>query len=359
MERNVKTYLAEIGQRGFVGAFALLLVVFAGCGSPSGVHEHLSTGPTMGTRYTVKVVGESLPEERREAVSAVIEEQLGRVNSRMSTYLPESELSRFNLFTGNEPYPLSPETLTVLREAMAVSEATDGAFDITVGLLVDAWGFGAAEAGPEQPTEAEIETLRGRVGWRLLEIEDGGVRKLDPLLACDLSAIAKGYAVDLVAGALEELGFHDYMVEVGGEVRVAGLSARREPWRIGIERPEATERQLQEVLPLTDVALATSGDYRNFVVRDGRRLSHTIDPRTGRPVEHAGASVTVLADRCMTADAWATALMVLGPEAGFELAVARSVPALFLVHDGDGGFREHSTPALSGRLAGVGVAGSE
>lgn len=333
------------------GAVLLLLVAMAGCGAPAGRRDHLFSGPTMGTAYTVKVVAGPLTEARRAEISAAIEAQLERVNSRMSTYLPDSELSRFNRWTENEPFALSPETLTVFREAQRVSEATDGAFDITVGLLVEAWGFGAGESGPEGPSEAQIEALRGRVGWRQLQIEAGGVRKMDPLLACDLSAIAKGYAVDLVAGALDELGFHDYMVEVGGEVSVAGLSARRESWRIGIERPEVDERRLQEVLQLTDIALATSGDYRNFVVRDGRRLSHTIDPRTGRPVEHAGASVTVLADRCMTADAWATALMVLGPEAGYELAAARSLPVLFLVHDGEGGFRERSTPAWSRRLA--------
>jgi len=340
---------------GAAGAVLLLLVVTAGCGPPPGLRDHLFSGPTMGTVYTIKVVGEPLTRARREEISVVIGQQLERVNSRMSTYLPDSELSRFNLYTGSEPFPLSPETLAVLRAAMAVSEATDGAFDITVGLLVEAWGFGAGEADPDGPSEAQIEDLRGRVGWRQLQIEAGGVRKMDPLLACDLSAIAKGYAVDLVAGALEELGYSDYMVEVGGEVRVAGFSARREPWRIGIERPEVAERRLQEVMPLTDIALATSGDYRNFVVRDGRRLSHTIDPRTGRPVEHAGASVTVLADRCMTADAWATALMVLGPEAGYELAVARSLPVLFLIHDGKGGFSERSTPALTHLLAAVGA----
>ncbi|MCB1034617.1 MAG: FAD:protein FMN transferase, partial [Acidobacteria bacterium] len=219
-----------------------------------------------------------------------------------------------------------------------------GAFDITVGPLVTAWGFGPRRLPPEPPPEEELAELLPHVGFRLLELTDEGVVKKDPRTQGDLSAIAKGYAVDQVAETLEAEGFDDYMVEVGGEVRTGGHAPGGGPWRIGIEGPTPEGHTLYRVLPLSNLAVATSGDYRNFYEVNGRRYSHTLDPKTGRPVEHAGAAVSVVMEDCASADGWATALLVLGPDAGYDLATEKELAALFQSHEEGGGISVRQTP---------------
>jgi thiamine biosynthesis lipoprotein len=188
----------------------------------------------------------------------------------------------------------------------------------------------------------------GLVGWQKLVLDPaaGTASKTVPELYVDLSAVAKGYAVDRTAAVLDQMGLEDYMVEVGGEVRTRGLNLKRQPWRIGIERPVAESRELQRVVPLSGLAMATSGDYRNFYVLDGERYSHTIDARTGRPVTHGAASVSVVTEECLWADGWATALLVMGPEEGFALAQEQGLAALFLVYDGENDFQEKATDAF-------------
>ena len=306
------------------------------------------TGDTMGTIYSVKLAASDLSAPARGAIRQAIEERLKRVDRLMSTYLPDSELSRFNRHAANDPFPAAPETLEVFRIAREVSQLSGGAFDVTVGPLVAAWGFGATDRILAPPAEAELARLRSRVGFERIEIAAaaGTLTKTRAGAVCDLSAIAKGYAVDQVAAALRELGHGDFLVEVGGEVRAQGRRPDGAFWRVAIETPDSVPRGVFEVVPLRDIALATSGDYRNYYEAGGRRISHTIDPRTGRPVEHALASVSVLHSDAVHADALATALNVLGPEAGYALAEREGLAAYFIVRREDGRFASFATPAF-------------
>ncbi len=322
---------------------AALCGVVIACGSDSGdLHEF--TGPTMGTTYNVKVVSAELPEAAKGEIAAAIEGPLARVNERMSTWDPESELSRFNRFAAGDRFPVAPETLEVFRVAREVSELTGGAFDVTVGPLVWAWGFGSMDRVPAEPAAAELAALRERVGYRRVTIDDSGALTKDHAgVECDLSGIAKGYGVDEVTRALLELGQRNILVEVGGELRAMGQRGLNRPWRVAIERPEPEGDGVFGVVEIRDVSLATSGDYRDYVERDGVRLSHLIDPRTGRPIAHALASVTVVHGDAVHADALATGLGVLGPEEGFALAEREGLAAYFIVRERGGGLRGLAT----------------
>jgi len=327
-------------------------VVAAGCGQPARA-AHQFGGPTMGSTYTVKIaglLGAAAEAAARRAVDGAFADAVGR----MSAYLDDSELSRFNRYGGQAPFALSADTFAVFRLAQQVSAATDGAFDITVAPAVDAWGFGPGRA-QRVVGEAEVAVLERRVGWRMLKLDErqATVAKARPDVRADLSGIAKGYAVDRAAQALEALGLADYMVEAGGEIRTRGRNADGRPWQIAIERPDAVPQQAHRIVPLTGLAMATSGDYRIYFERDGTRYCHEIDPATGCPIRHGLASVTVVAPDCGYADAMATALIVLGPEKGHALAAARNLAAHFIVREGNG-LREFATPAfaaLGGDLA--------
>ena len=304
-------------------------------------------GDTMGTTYEVTVVADPEYDVRFPFLHSRIALTLGRIDEAMSTWQPESELSRFNRSATTDPFPASPDTVAVFQHALTVSALTGGAFDITVGPLVDAWGFGPPGQPPAAPIDAELARLRERVGWQQLEVDESApaIRKHAPEVSADLSALAKGYAVDQVAELLEREGFSNHLVEVGGELRAAGQNTNGEAWRVGIERPTAGPPTVYRTVTLTSHALATSGDYRNTYLLDGQRVSHTIDPRTGRPVTHALASVSVIDPLCVRADALATGLMVLGPDDGFALAAEQGWPALFLVHRPDGTLEELASPA--------------
>ena len=307
----------------------------------------------MGTTYAVRVVAEGPGEARLAALREGVGRVLARIDDRMSTWRPESELSRFNRHRSTEPFPVSADTLAVFRHALEISGLTGGAFDVTVAPLVDAWGFGPAGRPAAFPDSAEVERLRARVGYRQLELDAAAstIRKLQPEVAADLSALAKGYAVDQVADLLRGERVESYLIEVGGEVRARGRSERGDAWRVGIERPEPGPPLLQRQFGIRDLALATSGDYRNFYELDARRLSHTIDPRTGRPVAHGLASASVLDPLCVRADALATALEVLGPEDGFALAADNGWAALLIGRQPDGTLYERETPAFTALTA--------
>ena len=283
----------------------------------------------MGTAYTVQAgcpsgipVGEVLG-------------VLDRVNQRMSTYDPDSELMVFNRAPVGTWLEVSPELHDVVAAAKDVAEHTDGAFDPTVGPLVALWGFGAAAAATV-PDPAQVRAAKTLVDHRNLRQRPSppALIKRHPL-SLDLSGIAKGHAVDGIATALESAGCKNYLIEVGGEIRVSGRSPNGGRWRIGIDSPVGAGN-LGDALLLGDAAVATSGDYRQYRERDGRRLSHIIDPRTGYPVAHRLASVTVVADTARAADAYATALMVLGERDGFQFADAARLAAVFVIREGDG-----------------------
>jgi len=305
-------------------------------------------GPTMGTTYSVTIVAKGVSSAGRHTLAAMIEDLLTGVDRLMSTYDPESELSRFNRHSSTEAFAVSPETFEVLRVALEVSELTGGAFDVTVGPLVAAWGFGATDRVPAPPQPEELAALRQRVGYRLLELDPASrsVVKRHPETECDLSAVAKGYGVDAVARGLVERGYTDFLVEVGGETKARGEREGGGPWRVAIERPEPARRSIFKVVELENRALATSGDYRSYYEKDGVMLSHLIDPRSGRPIAHGLASVSVVHPSAAHADALATGLGVLGAEEGYTLAESRGLAAYFIVRERDGGLRGIPTPAF-------------
>ncbi len=321
------------------------VLALTGCGT-SGARDAMTrlAGPTMGTGYRVSLP-QRLSADETEAVRAIVEAALGRVDALMSTYRSDSELSAFNAAGAKQWLDVAPDTATVMAEALRTGSLSGGAFDVTVGPLVDLWGFGPREhqGVPSDEAIADAAALSGQDALQLLP--ERGVAKSRDGLRVDLSGIAKGHAVDLVAERLEAAGFDSYLIDVGGELKAKGRKADGAIWRVGIERPVPGERQVQRVVNLEGGAIATSGDYRNFFERGGRRYSHTIDPRTGRPVEHTLASVSVIADSAMTADALSTALMVMGPVEGLALAESLGLPALFLLRSG-GDIVERGTGAF-------------
>lgn len=329
----------------------LLLVGIACAGEPPTarpVARHTFSGATMGTSYAVTVVGPPLDDGGLASLRTSIAATLESVDAAMSHYRLDSELSRFNRSSETTPVPVSRDVVAVVKDALEISRETGGAFDVTIAPLVDAWGFGASGPVDEAPRPATLAVLRQDVGYRHLDADDrdSTLRKRRPGVRLDLSAIAKGHGVDRVAMALDAAGFTDYLVEVGGELRLRGGNENGAPWRIAIERPGPGTSVAHRILAFTDRALATSGDYRNFYDLDGVRVSHTIDPRSGRPVTHHLRSVSVLAGRCARADALATALEVLGPDDGYALALERGWAALFVVEGEDGTLRDRSTPAF-------------
>ena len=314
-----------------------LLAVFVLVGCIDSVKDQLVgfDGSTMGTSYSLRWVAK---DERHVAeIKQAVEERLALINQQMSTYIPESEISRFNTLRSGE-MPVSAELAGLVQRSQAISEQTDGAFDITVGPLVNLWGFGSEGRVISAPSADKIASIRTRVGYQKL-----GVSQNPPLLTkatnlqVDLSAIAKGYAVDQLASLLLTKGINNYLVEIGGELKLSGNKPNGELWRIAIEAPLTTERAAQNVLPISNIAMATSGDYRNYFEENGVRYSHTINPLTGAPIKHALVSVTVLHPSCADADALATALMVLGDKKGVEFAKRHDLAAYFLIKAQEGG----------------------
>ena len=323
----------------------LLLLSLAGCGGQYGGTAVSWTGPIMGTSYRVVAVPDAGSALDRERLGAGIVAVMEQVNQQMSTYLPDSELSRFNRHRDSDWFPVSPDLAQVVTFALDVSRRSDGAFDVTVGPLVNLWGFGPGPRQDRVPTQELIEQTRARVGYGLLESRSDppGLRKARADIYVDLSAIAKGYAVDRVSVYLEGEGISNYLVDIGGDLRAQGRNEGGRYWTIGIEKPLPGERGVHRVVSLQDRALATSGDYRNYFERDGRRYSHTIDPRTGAPVTHSLVSVSVAARTAMEADALATGLLVLGPARAHSLAQKLGVGAYLIIKQ-EHGFSTKYTP---------------
>jgi thiamine biosynthesis lipoprotein len=307
--------------------------------------QHAISGETMGTTYHVRYVSAD-PQHNPQRVKEAIDAVLVQVNARMSTYDPNSELSRFNQRLQTTPVVISRALEQVLRRSLEIAVESDGALDVTVGPLVNLWGFGPQPRPEKIPTDAELAAIRERVGYQLLTLENHQISKQVPELYIDLSTIAKGYGVDRVALVLEQLEIQNYLIEIGGEMRMKGSKPDDEPWRIAIEKPISTERSVQRVIELGDAAVATSGDYRNYYEQDGVRFSHIIDPHTGKPIQHNLVSVTVITDTCMDADAYATALTVMGPQRALEFAEQKQLAVLLITREADG-FKEHSSSAFA------------
>ncbi len=297
------------------------------------------SGDTMGTTYNITAVG--VPDDVTEAsLSENVDTVLADVNAKMSNWDPQSEVSRFNASGDTAPIEVSEDFVTVMRAANRVHALSDGKFDVTLGPLIELWGFGPRKPEDPVPADADIEEALKTVGQSTvltLDAEAATLAKASPAVGINLSAIAKGFGIDAVAAQLRDQGIENYMVEIGGDLVTAGRNAKGEAWSIGIEKPEPGEKTLELVVPLEDKGLATSGDYRNFIEHDGVRYSHIIDPVTGRPITHWTTSASVIADSAMMADAWATAMLVLGAERGLEIAEANQIAVYFISRVGQDG----------------------
>lgn len=303
--------------------------------------ELLLQGKTMGTTYSIKVV---VPENfsKSKDMQKGIDQLLIQLNDEMSTYIESSELSKFNRSTNLEPISASKGLTRVLKEAIRLGQLSNGKLDVTVGPLVNLWGFGPEYRPETVPTDAELNETRKKIGLSNLVLEGNQLSKKIPNLYIDLSTIAKGYGVDIVAEYLEQQGYVNYLVEIGGEMRLKGFKRTGELWHVAIEKPVTNERAMHQLIIPKDNAVATSGDYRNYYEVDGKRFSHIIDPDTGKPIDHKMVSVTVIHPSSMTADGLSTAMMVMGPEKALAFAEENEIAA-YLISKSDHGFVEQSS----------------
>ncbi len=287
-------------------------------------------GLIFGTMYNITY-------EYDKSLKLEIDKELNRFDASLSMFNDSSVISRVNR---NEDFTVDSLFTNVFRQAMKISETTDGSFDITVAPLVNAWGFGFTES--INPSQEKIDSLLLIVGWQKIQLtNDNKIIKQDPRIMLDCSAIAKGYAVDVIAQLLKRKGIRNYMVDIGGEVDVAGVNPSGALWRIGISKPdddpESRKQDLQTILAVTDLGIATSGNYRNFYYKDGKRYAHTIDPRTGYPVQHNILSATVIAPNCATADAYATSFMVLGLDSAKQVLAHHPELLAYLIYTDEKG----------------------
>jgi thiamine biosynthesis lipoprotein len=324
----------------WLGFFVLIL--FVGCKSKD---QTISiAGNTMGTTYSIKIIEKSPQDINVNSVKTKIDSVLQVVNQQMSTYITDSEISRFNRLSSKEWFTISTDFYDVIVMAQEISHLTEGAFDITVGPIIDLWGFSTDlyQNNWQPPSDQKIEEVIKAIGFNNIVVGKNTIKKVNPDTKIDLNAIAKGYGVDVVFELLKGLGFSNILVEIGGEVRCSGYNNEGEYWKIGIDKPILDimpGEELQSVISLDNKALATSGNYRNYFEYDGELFSHIINPVTGYPAQNRVASASVTASTCMTADALATALMVMG-EDGIELINSlKEVEAMIVIRTGENKFK--------------------
>ncbi len=326
-------------------AFLLLLIVgtvWVVAQQKNMPYQH-DEGFVFGTVYHVTY-------QHDENLQQGIEAEMKKVDQALSTFNKTSDISLVNQNQQTKPGRMFCQ---VFELAQKIAADTDGAFDITVAPMVNMWGFGFKQG--KEPSPHSLDSILALVGYRKVSLEHGKVRKEDPRIMLDCSAIAKGYGVDVVANYLKGKGVKNFIVEIGGEIVSSGLSEKRLPWKIGVTKPSddslQTNQELQTVLNVTDRAMATSGNYRNFYYKDGKKYAHTVDPQTGRPVQHSLLSSTVLANDCATADAYATAFMVMGIEkAKAVLERHPELMAYFIYSDEKGNYKVWSSPSMKGKI---------
>lgn len=308
----------------------LMLFTLAACSNQQDKQPVRLQGQIFGS-FWLATLPDAWTAEQIKLLEAGIEGELEKVDLSMSTYKPESELNQLNAAPLGEWFTVSDELFEVLSLSQAVAATSQGAFDVTLGGLVNLWNFGPEERPESIPAPELLKERLAVTGYQYLELdkEQTAVRRLRDSYI-DLSGVAKGYAVDKVAEWLTSQGVENYLVNIGGEIIVGGERSEGKPWRIGIEAPDAKLQTLHHVVPLTNESVATSGDYRNYYEVDGRRMSHTLDPKTGWPVNHKLTSVTVIHPSNAVADAWATAFMVLGTEASLNLANQENIKVLLI-----------------------------
>jgi thiamine biosynthesis lipoprotein len=312
--------------------------------------EHMIEGRTMGTTYHIQVV--TATAESVKGLKEKIDRRLAEINQVFSTYIKDSEISRFNAYgVAGEKFAVSDDFIRVMRVAAEIHQISGGAWDGTVNPLVDLWGFGPTQRQPEKPAAAEINALKKKIGFDRIRIEEPNflVKNL-AAVTLDLNSIAKGFAVDQISELLAAAEHVNYLVEIGGEVYAAGVRSDGKNWRVGINRPQkdAAFNEVYKAVSIADQAFATSGDYRNFFTIDGQRYSHVIDPRTGYPVSNGVVSVSIIAGNCTLADGLATAVMVMGAEKGIQLVNRlKNVECFIVIEKSDGRLVDFTSKGLA------------
>jgi thiamine biosynthesis lipoprotein len=327
----------------------LLLVIgpLSGCGNGNSLESF--GGPTMGSTYSIKYVrhnGIPGPAEVRQQVEKILSE----VDQQMSTYRSDSDIERFNDLPANSCQPMPASILQLVRVGEQLSTDSDGSFDLTVEPLLNLWGFGPQARNEKVPSAEALAQVRQRVGHGHLRIEADRLCK-DAPVEVDFNSIAAGYAVDRIAAQLTAMGIDSYLAEVTGELKAAGKKLDGSPWRVALEEPRDDQQVAERVIAVDGYGVSTSGDYRNYFEQDGRRYSHTFDARTGAPVEHTLASVTVIHPSALMADGLSTLLLILGPQRGWDYAEKHDIGAFFVMRT-DTGFVTRTSQAFDRLVAG-------
>jgi len=328
------------------GALVVLAGVLCGCGNGDNLESF--GGPTMGSTYSIKYLrhpGLPAPSEVRVQVEKILAE----VDQQMSTYRSDSDIERFNDLPPNRCQKMPASILKLIRVGEQLSEQSEGSYDLTVEPLLNLWGFGPQAREEKVPSAQALAEVRQRLGYQHLRIDRDQLCK-DAAVEVDFNSIAAGYAVDTIAARLESLGIHDYLAEATGELKAAGKKLDGSPWRIALEEPRDDQQVAERIIAVDGYGVSTSGDYRNYFVQDGRRYSHTFDARTGAPILHTLASVTVIHPSALMADGLSTLLLILGPERGWDYAQAHDIGAFFVIR-ADTGFVTRTNQAFE-RLSG-------
>lgn len=303
------------------------------------------TGNTMGTTYTIQLRLQD-HSATKPHIKALVEQELERVNSALSVYRSDSEISILNLNDTGNPIPVSERLWDVLQISKTISSQTYGALDVTLGPVIEFWGFGVKARDLQHKDRGQLELARSRAGMDGFTLDSGTVTKVISGVEINPSAVAKGYGVDRVAKILDGAGVLNYLVEIGGEVRTRGVGVRGRDWKVAVTRPEKFSLEIQQLINLKDMSMATSGSYVNYIESGDRQLSHIIDPTTGMPAENSLVSATVLHQQCAVADGFATAMMVLSVEQSIKIANALGL-AVMLIEQTDMGLKTHFSDAIS------------
>lgn len=318
-----------------------LIVVLSACGNGDSMESF--GGPTMGSTYSIKYVRRAgLP--AAADVRVEVEKILADIDRQLSTYRSDSDIERFNDLPANRCQKMPASILKLIRVGEQLSEQSEGSYDLTVEPLLNLWGFGPQGREEKVPAEQALARARQRVGYQHLRIEGDQLCK-DAAVEVDFNSIAAGYAVDTIAARLEALGIHDYLAEATGELKAAGKKLDGSPWRIALEEPRDDQQVAERIVAVDGFGLSTSGDYRNYFEQGGRRYSHTFDARTGAPVSHSLASVTVIHPSALMADGLSTLLLILGPERGWDYAEKHDIGAFFVIR-ADTGFVTRTSHAF-------------
>lgn len=328
----------------------LLAFMLAGC-KESVMPEnkaHVLQGKTMGTVWRVSMTG--VDQTRAEKIRTMIEQQLSQDDQELSTWKSDSVLSRFNQYRGTAPQPVSENMADIIIQSLRIGEKTHGAMDITVGPLVNLWGFGPQQQPVKTPSARQVQIAKSQTGLQHLTViqKHSGplLQKTLPELYVDLSTVGEGFATDHLARLMEQLGISNYLVSVGGAVLTRGLNAQGKPWRVAIQKPTDRENVVEARVDLQGHGISTAGNYRNYYELEGKRISHIIDPSNGQPITHKLVSATVIATTALEADAWDTGLMVLGPEKARQVALKENL-AVYLITKDEQGFRHWMSPQFS------------